>query len=51
MKGHAVVYALNNICFHQEHGTFVTCGSDGSMCSWDHLSKIRLKGKLSFPTN
>jgi mRNA export factor len=42
-KDSTLVYAVNNICFHQEHGTFVTCGSDGSISSWDKDSKIRLK--------
>ncbi|KAF8318493.1 WD40 repeat-like protein [Clavulina sp. PMI_390] len=37
------VYALNNICFHKEQGTFVTCGSDGTMSSWDHRSKMKIK--------
>ncbi|KAG8905912.1 hypothetical protein FRB99_007992 [Tulasnella sp. 403] len=37
------VYAVNCITFNQQHGTFSTSGSDGSMYFWDKDSKTRLK--------
>jgi len=42
-KDNTLVFAVNAICFHQEHGTFTTAGSDGTISSWDKDSKIRLK--------
>lgn len=42
-KDSTLVFAVNAIVFHKEHGTFATCGSDGSISSWDKDSKIRLK--------
>jgi len=37
------VYAVNNICFHKQFGTFATSGSDGTYVFWDKDSKHRLK--------
>lgn len=41
------VFAVNDISFHPQHGTFSTAGADGSFHFWDKDSKHRLKG---FPT-
>ncbi|KXJ87609.1 WD40-repeat-containing domain protein [Microdochium bolleyi] len=41
------VYAVNDISFHPEHGTFSTAGSDGTFHFWDKDAKHRLKG---YPT-
>lgn len=38
------VYAVNDISFHPEHGTFSTAGSDGTFHFWDKDAKHRLKG-------
>ena len=38
------VYALNDINFHPQHGTFSTAGADGTFHFWDKDSKHRLKG-------
>ena len=32
------IYAVNSICFHPVHGTFVTAGGDGSYNFWDKVS-------------
>ncbi|KAI7898471.1 WD40-repeat-containing domain protein [Cokeromyces recurvatus] len=37
------VYAVNDISFHPVHGTFSTCGADGTVSFWDKDSKQRLK--------
>lgn len=37
------VYAVNDISFHPQYGTFVTAGSDGAYNFWDKDSKQRLK--------
>jgi len=34
---------LNAIDFHPSHGTFATCGSDGTFCFWDKDNRQRLK--------
>ena len=38
------VYSVNNICFHNQFGTFATVGSDGVVNFWDKDNKQRLKG-------
>ncbi|KAH8893284.1 WD40 repeat-like protein [Thozetella sp. PMI_491] len=40
----ANVYAVNDISFHPQHGTFSTAGSDGTFHFWDKDAKHRLKG-------
>jgi mRNA export factor len=42
-KDQVLVYAVNEISFHQQHGTFTTAGSDGTVNFWDKDSKTRLK--------
>ncbi|KAI8065792.1 WD40-repeat-containing domain protein [Gongronella butleri] len=37
------VYVVNDISFHPIHGTFSTCGSDGTVSFWDKDCKQRLK--------
>ncbi|KAJ7183201.1 WD40-repeat-containing domain protein [Mycena filopes] len=38
-----VIYAVNDISFHPVHGTFSTCGGDGTFATWDKDARIRLK--------
>ncbi|KAJ7236289.1 WD40-repeat-containing domain protein [Mycena haematopus] len=38
-----VVFAVNDISFHPVHGTFSTCGGDGTIGFWDKDARIRLK--------
>mmetsp|Transcript_16540 Transcript_16540/g.18374 ORF Transcript_16540/g.18374 Transcript_16540/m.18374 type:complete len:354 (+) Transcript_16540:112-1173(+) len=40
------VYAVNDICFNKQFGTFATVGADGVVNFWDKDNKQRLK---SFP--
>ncbi|KAF8478795.1 WD40 repeat-like protein [Gautieria morchelliformis] len=40
---HTLVFAVNDISFHQQHGTFSTAGSDGTITFWDKDSRTRLK--------
>ncbi|KAL0954534.1 hypothetical protein HGRIS_003501 [Hohenbuehelia grisea] len=42
-KDQALVYAVNDISFHPVHGTFSTCGADGSIHFWDKDARTRLK--------
>lgn len=42
-KSHTLVFAVNDISFHQQQGTFSTAGSDGSLNFWDKDSRTRLK--------
>ncbi|KAK1219381.1 RNA export factor gle2 [Marasmius sp. AFHP31] len=42
-KDQAMVYAVNDISFHPVHGTFSTCGSDGTIHFWDKDARTRLK--------
>ncbi|KAF5342084.1 hypothetical protein D9611_001906 [Ephemerocybe angulata] len=42
-KDQALVYAVNDISFHPVHGTFSTCGSDGTIHFWDKDARTRLK--------
>ncbi|KAI6038799.1 WD40-repeat-containing domain protein [Pisolithus marmoratus] len=48
-KDQSLVYAVNDIAFHPVHGTFSTCGSDGSIHYWDKDARTRLN-VLSFET-
>ncbi|KAJ7039643.1 WD40-repeat-containing domain protein [Mycena alexandri] len=38
-----VIYSVNDISFHPVHGTFSTCGGDGTIGFWDKDARIRLK--------
>jgi len=38
-----VVFAVNDISFHPIHGTFSTCGSDGTVNFWDKDARTRLR--------
>ncbi|KAI0787859.1 Poly(A)+ RNA export protein [Fomes fomentarius] len=42
-KDQSLVYAVNDISFHPVHGTFSTCGSDGTINFWDKDARTRLK--------
>ncbi|KAJ6549185.1 WD40-repeat-containing domain protein [Mycena sp. CBHHK59/15] len=42
-KDAAVVFSVNDISFHPVHGTFSTCGADGSIHFWDKDARNRLK--------
>ncbi|POW19103.1 hypothetical protein PSHT_05024 [Puccinia striiformis] len=42
------VWAVNDIKFHKQHGTFATAGSDGTINMWDKDSKTRLKSMFTF---
>ncbi|GBE88270.1 Poly(A)+ RNA export protein [Sparassis crispa] len=42
-KDQSLVYAVNDISFHPIHGTFSTCGSDGTINYWDKDARTRLK--------
>ncbi|KAJ7716808.1 WD40-repeat-containing domain protein [Mycena maculata] len=48
-KDAAVVFAVNDISFHPVHGTFSTCGADGSIHFWDKDARNRLKTFESAP--
>uniref|UniRef100_A0A1I7TQZ1 WD_REPEATS_REGION domain-containing protein n=1 Tax=Caenorhabditis tropicalis TaxID=1561998 RepID=A0A1I7TQZ1_9PELO len=37
------IYAVNDICFHPQHGTLVTIGSDGRYSMWDKDARTKLK--------
>ncbi|KAJ7056651.1 WD40-repeat-containing domain protein [Mycena amicta] len=37
------IYAVNDVSFHPVHGTFSTCGGDGSIGWWDKDARVRLK--------
>lgn len=45
VSGSQNVYAVNDICFHRQQGTFMTCGADGSFTSWDSEARTKLKCK------
>ncbi|KDQ59327.1 hypothetical protein JAAARDRAFT_34068 [Jaapia argillacea MUCL 33604] len=42
-KDQSLVFAVNDITFHPVHGTFSTCGSDGTINFWDKDARTRLK--------
>ncbi|KAI0749494.1 Poly(A)+ RNA export protein [Daedaleopsis nitida] len=42
-KDQSLVYAVNDISFHPVHGTFSTCGSDGTINYWDKDARTRLR--------
>ncbi|KAM5538505.1 hypothetical protein V8D89_007838 [Ganoderma adspersum] len=42
-KDQSLVYSVNDISFHPVHGTFSTCGSDGTINFWDKDARTRLK--------
>jgi len=42
-KDQSLVFAVNDINFHPVHGTFSTCGADGTINFWDKDSRTRLK--------
>eukprot|EP00434_Breviolum_minutum_P036626 symbB.v1.2.032458.t1/scaffold3893.1/size48745/3 len=37
------IYAVNDIDFHPQMGTFATCGGDGTFVCWDKENRQRLK--------
>ena len=39
------VFAVNDITFHKQFGTFVTAGSDGGFTIWDGQQKTKIKRK------
>ncbi|KAJ3876295.1 WD40-repeat-containing domain protein [Lentinula edodes] len=39
----SLIYSINDINFHPVHGTFSTCGSDGTVHFWDRDARMRLK--------
>jgi hypothetical protein len=43
------VYAVNDISFHPVHGTFSTCGADGTVHFWDKDARTRLKSASVSP--
>ncbi|EJD48893.1 WD40 repeat-like protein [Auricularia subglabra TFB-10046 SS5] len=42
-KDQTLVYAVNDISFHQGYGTFSTAGSDGTINFWDKDARSRIK--------
>jgi len=42
-KDQSLVFAVNDISFHPVHGTFSTCGADGTVHFWDGGARTRLK--------
>ncbi|KAF8920244.1 WD40-repeat-containing domain protein [Mucidula mucida] len=48
-KDQGMVYAVNDISFHPVHGTFSTCGSDGTIHFWDKDARTRLKSFEAAP--
>ncbi|KAJ7202499.1 WD40-repeat-containing domain protein [Mycena haematopus] len=48
-KDGAIVFAVNDISFHPVHGTFSTCGADGSIHFWDKDARNRLKSFEAAP--
>ncbi|KZT41768.1 Poly(A)+ RNA export protein [Sistotremastrum suecicum HHB10207 ss-3] len=42
-KDSTLVFSVNDISFHQQHGTFSTAGADGTINFWDKDSRTRLK--------
>ncbi|KII89844.1 hypothetical protein PLICRDRAFT_29077 [Plicaturopsis crispa FD-325 SS-3] len=48
-KDQSLVYAVNDISFHPVHGTFSTCGSDGTIHFWDKDARTRLKSFEASP--
>lgn len=38
-----IIYPVNAISFHEQHGTFATAGGDGGLNFWDKDNKHRLK--------
>ncbi|TRM64431.1 WD40-repeat-containing domain protein [Schizophyllum amplum] len=42
-KDQSLVYSVNDISFHPVHGTFSTCGADGTIHFWDKDARTRLK--------
>lgn len=50
-NGKDVVYPVNSISFHREHGTFATGGCDGIVNVWDGENKKRLYQYQRYPTS
>jgi len=48
-KDNTQVFAVNDITFHQQQGTFSTAGADGTINFWDKDSRTRLKTFESCP--
>ncbi|KAF9443750.1 WD40 repeat-like protein [Macrolepiota fuliginosa MF-IS2] len=48
-KDQSLVYAVNDISFHPVHGTFSTCGADGTIHFWDKDARTRLKSFEAAP--
>jgi mRNA export factor len=42
-KENTQVFAVNDIVFNKQHGTFATAGSDGTITYWDKDARTRLK--------
>ncbi|EDQ87417.1 uncharacterized protein MONBRDRAFT_33326 [Monosiga brevicollis MX1] len=42
-KGSTDAYAVNDIAFHKQHGTFATVGGNGVFYFWDKVNRNKLK--------
>ncbi|CAB3408495.1 unnamed protein product [Caenorhabditis bovis] len=49
VNGYQEIYAVNAICFHPQHGTIVTLGSDGRYSMWDKDARTKLKTSDAHP--
>ncbi|VDP09526.1 unnamed protein product [Soboliphyme baturini] len=43
VNGYQDIYAVNDMCFHPQHGTLATVGSDGRYFFWDKDARTKLK--------
>ena len=46
-----VIFPVNALAFHPQHGTFATGGGDGSVAIWDGATKRRVKIWQHFPAS
>lgn len=49
IQGYQEIYAVNDVCFHPNHFTLVTIGSDGRYSFWDKDARTKLKQSEAFP--
>ncbi|PAV83790.1 hypothetical protein WR25_22950 [Diploscapter pachys] len=49
VNGYQEIFAVNDITFHPQHGTLITCGSDGRYSMWDKDARTKLKTSEAHP--
>ena len=51
VDGVDIVYPVNSLAFHPQHGTFITGGGDGIIALWDAVARRRIRQYPKYPAS